>query len=358
MRLYKMELYKIYHNKMFLATCIAIVSLLLFFFWFEEVGTQYSTIDGKRLEGYQAIQQDREITKEFEGILTDEKIEKIIQKYGFPKQVKEDYPGFYDANFLTAFITEYFSDGYMYDWNNYQIPTKVISLAQSELGKSENEVMLYYTRGWKILLEMLQLGMILGNIAIIIGTSRIFAEESQLQMIPLMFTAEKGKKEDTIAKIMAVFTMTFCVYVVIIVLSIALSYMVFGLDGADCLYWSVTGTHAWLNITMKEAVLMLLGVNFLGFLYLCSITLCVSAHVQSTFYAVVGATICWGLPVLVRIFFGGFAYLIICSSPVFLTQYGCVMDVWNMLMILIPFAVVGLLFCSIKGCLAYLKKQN
>lgn len=357
MPLYKMELYKVFHNKMFLGAWLIAVGIVLLFFWYEEIGTQHSAMNGHRQVGYQAIHQDRKIVEEFEGALTDEKVEEIVEKYGFPNVVKEGYPGFYDENFLTAFVTRYASDGYIYDWDNYKIPTRIVPLAQSELIKDRKEVMLYYTRGWEVLLEMMQLGMILGNIVIIIGASRILAEESQLRMIPLLFTTEKGKKEDIIAKVLAILTMTIAVYIMTCVLSIVLTNMVFGLDGADCLYWSVMGTHSWITITVKEAVVMLLGMNFLGALFICSISFCVSAYFQSAFYAVTVTAIIWGLPVLVRILFGNLCYLFICSSPIFLSMYECVMDVWNVRIVPISIAVIGLFFCMIQGCLVYSKKR-
>ena len=360
MRLYKMELYKIYHNKAFVKAFIFSIVIWMLFFWFVGVGDEIATVNGEYYQGYEAVEKNREITEEFKGILTDQKLERIVQKYGFPKVVIKDYSGFRDANYLTNFVTEYFTDGYMRGWDEgeYRIATKLYALEETEIGKMESEIYLYYTKGWMVLLEMLQLGMVLGSIVIIVAVSRIFAEESQLSMIPLLFTTEKGKKEDTLAKMMAVFTMTFFVYAVVCTLSIALCNAVFGLDGAECSYWMVMGTGAWLTITIKEAAFMILGVNFLALFYLSAITLCVSAHVQNTFYAVIGALVCWGLPVLIRILFGGFAYVLVGSNHILLVMYECVMDMWNVLAIPIVIAVIGFLVCMIRGYLAYNRKQS
>ena len=50
---------------------------------------------------------------------------------------------------------------------------------------------------------------------------------------------------------------------------------------------------------------ILLGLAFQALLSLCAITLCVSAYQNSSFGAVIIAAVCWGLPVLIRMFFGG-----------------------------------------------------
>lgn len=42
-------------------------------FWFAEVGDELAVIGEKSYSGYEAVQVNRKITKEFEGIITDEK---------------------------------------------------------------------------------------------------------------------------------------------------------------------------------------------------------------------------------------------------------------------------------------------
>ena len=74
----------------------------------------------------------------------------------------------------------------------------VLRLRLSGLSESdiEEHISFYYTKGWKALLEMFQMGMILSSIIVIIGASGLFAEESQIKILPLLFTTQKGKKEE------------------------------------------------------------------------------------------------------------------------------------------------------------------
>ena len=189
---------------------IILIFLILLFMLFFIFYTLKETLDAEEKNNIYIESNEEEIEEVIEGS-DEDKIKKIIEKYGFPNVVKEGYPRFYDENFLTAFVTKYASDGYIYDWENYKIPTRIVPLAQSELIKDRKEVMLYYTRGWEVLLEMMQLGMILGNIVIIIGASRISLEGFAFdvyEMTDSTFTTEKGKKEDIIAKVLAILTMT------------------------------------------------------------------------------------------------------------------------------------------------------
>lgn len=99
MRLYKMELFKLFQNKIFKIGMLATTGLLFLYFWFAEVGGEISTVDGKFYSGYEAVQMNRKITEEFEGDLTDEKMNQIIEKYGLPAKLEENMPGWRDGNF-------------------------------------------------------------------------------------------------------------------------------------------------------------------------------------------------------------------------------------------------------------------
>lgn len=83
MRLYKMELYKLCHKKSFVAGLLFILLIGCFFFY-EDVKVQRCVVNGVEYTGFQAIRANRQITEEFQGVLTDDTVEQIIEKYGFP----------------------------------------------------------------------------------------------------------------------------------------------------------------------------------------------------------------------------------------------------------------------------------
>ena len=137
MRLYKMELFKLFQNKIFKIGMLAATGLLFLYFWFAEVGGEIATVDGKFYSGYEAVQMNRKITQEFEGDLTDVKVNQIIEKYGLPTKIEENMPGWRDGNFLNDFVTRYFTNG---AWENGVLPTERYSLRETELGKAYDEI--------------------------------------------------------------------------------------------------------------------------------------------------------------------------------------------------------------------------
>lgn len=360
MRLYRMELYKLFHNKIFKIGMLAMAGLLILYFGLVEVGGEIATIDGKSYSGYKAIQINRDITEEFKGALTDEKIDQIVNKYGLPSKLEENMPGWRDGNFLNDFVTRYFTDG---AWENDVIPTERYSLAETELGKTYAEIgkipYLAYTTGWKVFIEMLQFGLILGSIMIISVISTIFAEESQTKMLPLIFSTKEGRRKDITAKVLASFTFTCFIFLCIILSNLILCWRVYGLEGADNISAMVLSDCRMQPILFFKYLIVLVSLNFQAVLSLNAITMCVSAYYESSFGAVIVASVCWGMPVLIRVFFGGFLAVIVNAMPVFLIMTEIVNDIYYNYMSVIIWGINLLLVigCLVKGMMTYEKRQ-
>lgn len=330
MQLYKMELYKIFHRKIFWTGILAILGLMFVYLWFAEVGDERCVIDGRSYSGYEAVQMNKKITEEYAGTVTDEKINQIVDKYGLPSELNENMPGWKNGNYLNDFVTRFFTNG---SWENGVKPTERYRLKDTDLWKAykeynenidsksekndkkqmKNEILsmwklkptLEYTTGWKVFGELLQFGLILGSIMIICVISGIFAEESQTKMLPLIFTTVEGKRKDTSAKVLASFTITVLLYAGITGSAWGLCKIVYDLKGGYNLTGVVISGSMWKTVDKVPffsylSVLLILGM--LAFLSLNAITLCISAYQDSMFGAVVVTAICWAIPLLVRIF--------------------------------------------------------
>lgn len=330
MQLYKMELYKIFHRKIFWIGILAILGLMFVYFWFAEVGDERCVIDGRSYSGYEAVQMNKKITEEYAGTVTDEKINQIVDKYGLPSELNENMPGWKNGNYLNDFVTRFFTNG---SWENGVKPTERYRLKDTDLWKAykeynenidsksekndkkqmKNEILsmwklkptLEYTTGWKVFGELLQFGLILGSIMIICVISGIFAEESQTKMLSLIFTTVEGKRKDTSAKVLASFTITVLLYAGITGSAWGLCKIVYDLKGGYNLTGVVISGSMWKTVDKVPffsylSVLLILGM--LAFLSLNAITLCISAYQDSMFGAVVATAICWAIPLLVRIF--------------------------------------------------------
>lgn len=385
MQLYKMELYKIFHRKIFWIGILAILGLMFVYFWFAEVGDERCVIDGRSHSGYEAVQMNKKITEEYAGTVTDEKINQIVDKYGLPSELNESMPGWKDGNYLNDFVTRFFTNG---SWENGVKPTVRYRLKDTDLWKAYKEYnenidsksekndkkqmkteilsmwkfkpTLEYTTGWKVFGELLQFGLILGSIMIICVISGIFAEESQTKMLPLIFTTVEGKRKDTSAKVLASFTITVLLYAGITGSAWGLCKIVYDLKGGYNLTGVVISGSMWKTVDKVPfisylSVLLILGM--LAFLSLNAITLCISAYQDSMFGAVVATAICWAIPLLVRIFFGGFVWILVDSMPMFLIMQVNLNDIYSIWYVIAVIAVGVLAVSLTKGILHCKVKQ-
>lgn len=385
MQLYKMELYKIFHRKIFWIGILAILGLMFVYFWFAEVGDERCVIDGRSHSGYEAVQMNKKITEEYAGTVTDEKINQIVDKYGLPSELNENMPGWKDGNYLNDFVTRFFTNG---SWENGVKPTVRYRLKDTDLWKAYKEYnenidsksekndkkqmkteilsmwkfkpTLEYTTGWKVFGELLQFGLILGSIMIICVISGIFAEESQTKMLPLIFTTVEGKRKDTSAKVLASFTITVLLYAGITGSAWGLCKIVYDLKGGYNLTGVVISGSMWKTVDKVPfisylSVLLILGM--LAFLSLNAITLCISAYQDSMFGAVVATAICWAIPLLVRIFFGGLVWILVDSMPMFLIMQVNLNDIYSIWHVIAVIAVGVLAVSLTKGILHYKVKQ-
>ncbi len=358
MRLYKTELFKLFYRKFFMVCLLCVLGILLFDFYFINAGDERSTVNGKLYTGYKAVQEDRKITKEFRGVLTDDKAEQIIEKYGFPSKVEEYYGDFRDQNYLNGFITEYLGNGYFRDWDDYKVSTSLYTISQTDLGRAAeaggNEIILDYTKGWTVFFDILQLGMILGSVLVLVGVSPVFSEEYQNNMSALLFTSEEGKSKDIIAKIAACFTMTTIIYIAIVVCVSVCIGAVYGFEGKDCIIGTVLANS--LNPespeTMKTVLYfasLTLVLDYLALISLCAITVCVSAHSKTLFHAVSVSCMIWLAPLLIRLMGSGAGYLLITGTPLFMIMTVVLLDIYRILIIPVMIAMCTLILCTISS---------
>lgn len=247
MRLYRMELYKLLYKKIFRFGLLAVLGILLAYFLLVSVGEERTMIDGEVYTGFAAVREDRRITEKFRGVLTDEKGRQIIEQYGFPSKVEENYGGFRDENYLNGFVTEQLGNGYYFSWDDYQISTALQPLAESGLGAAARaagrEVLLDYAEGWGVFLDLLQLGMILGSALIVTVVSPVFSEEHQTKMSTLLLASRNGREGAAFAKEAAAFTAAALIYAATAAAAFSMTGLVYGFRGGSCMSGMVLTPH-------------------------------------------------------------------------------------------------------------------
>lgn len=373
MRLYKMELYKLCHRKIFMVGIGFVVGILLIFFQLR-LADERSYVDGTTYLGYRAVQVDREITEEFQGVITDEKAEKIIEKYGFPQKVEDGYWYYQDANFLNTWIEKYLSNGYYLRWSDYEIATDIYPIADTELGEvielTGKDIVLEYSDGWLNFTEVLEIGLVLGSILILFGISVVFAGEGQTKMLPLLFTTKEGSQKDIYAKIAAAFTVGVGVWLGIVVLDLLLCGSVYGFSGLECLvgvskgYSNINAYRAVTMLSIASFIIIVLVRSLIGILLLCAMTICVSAYFKSSFHAIVVAAICFALPILIWILMPGIysflrrvIILLVYASPLYMVMYNSLFDCYEAWCVLAGISVLAFMLFTVRAYRKYKGQQ-
>lgn len=304
MRLYRMELYKLCHKKSFLAGLLFVL-LTGFFFFCQDLQYEGCVIDGISYTGTDAVRKNRQAAEEFKGVLTDDKVSRILEKYGFPREPLDEYNRL-EGNFLNTFLMEYASDGYNNGQDDYRLATRAIPLAETELGQyyaaAGMEYRLEYYAGWDSFQNTLGILMLGASMLILYSVSGVFAEEEQSGMKPLLFTTKEGLAADPLAKIAAAFTVSVAVWSVSAAFGLLLHGLVYGTDGLGCISALIVHWGFRSNPLMMQPIgaylAQVLLISLLGILELCAVTVCVSAHCRGCFHAIVASAICYTLPFL------------------------------------------------------------
>lgn len=375
MKLYRMELYKLCHRKIVIAGTFFLIVILLLFYSMR-VSEESAYVDGVLYEGREAVRINRQITEEFKGVLTDEKVNAIIEKYGFPQEVVREYGGFRDSNYLNAFVTDYLADGFMRGWEEgeYQISTRTYPIAETELGAAKEltgqEIVLEYANGWSTFTDMLNGGAILASVLILLTVSVLFAGEKQAKMVPLLFTTKDGRKKDIYAKIAAAFTATVCIWFLVVVLDLVLCGYLYGLDGLESLV-GVTKIIGYLTARSWSASIWTVGHflsvvllrSFVGVLMLCAATICISAGCNSSFHAVSIAAIFWGMPILLWFLLpSGFVFqlvrFLIYASPLYHVMCSSIFDISVVWPVLVWISIICSAVCVVRAYLKYRRQRG
>ena len=66
---------------------------------------------------------------------------------------------------------------------------------------------------------------------------------------------------------------------------------------------------------------------------------------------------CWGLPALIRIFFGGIIWIIVDSMPIFLIINVIINDIYEIWYIVLGISICFAVGCLVKGLVFYKSKQ-
>lgn len=152
--------------------------------------------------------------------------------------------------------------------------------------------------GWNALTTgfPLAVAIILGSV-IVISLSPVFSQEYSQHTDAIILTTRHGKKQLIVAKLLSAFLFTTALYLIFTVLNFSLVAMVYGLDGSN----SHIQLESWYsqspyNMTFLDFYLVILGVTFIGLIFMTVLTLFISSKVRSPFIGVILSALLLYLP--------------------------------------------------------------
>lgn len=243
---------------------------------------------GGYLEGREAVAYDKEIAVRYEGVLTEEKVEEILETYA---------PDAIDARFWMVNNTyDTMSCFYMGNDGSYN-GGSVRGAFPDYL--DEKPLIWGYNKGWISFLETGMYMMVFVGFLLVIALSPVFSEEYTRGTDALILTSRHGKGKCVWAKIIASYLFTLLT-VGICLLFFTVNYLHgFGLDGAGAsiqlnTHFVFHGVPYFLTCSGTAGYCLVLWVG--GSLILTAFVLLLSALCRSAFTTVIAALACYTVP--------------------------------------------------------------
>lgn len=252
MRLWKMEFYKITARPVMNLGFLLILGFLILVFY-QEVDASRTEIDGKVYQGLEAIQMDRKLAKEYEGIFTMEKAEDIVERFGFSGYVGEgtleEITYEREGNYCSQFVTDKMTDFMQEDRRPTDFST---GEAWENYGKYyiTGDVFFSYANGWKKLVDVWNMGIILLQVWLILMIAPVFSEEYSRNTTGILLSSKHGKSKDIWTKMMASLSLGGISYLVMVLLLTGMTIAVYGTDGLHAnplligdMFWAAGSRH-------------------------------------------------------------------------------------------------------------------
>lgn len=291
MRLWKMELYKILRRPVLNFGLFLIMVFQCFIFWMDVSGKQ-TEIDGNIYKGISAIQADRALTEDYEGLFTLNKAEQIVERFGFSAYKMErgqKVPGIREGNFCSQWVTDNLTD-----FND--TGTKPAALKEGEVWKErgqqylDKKIQFGYTEGWAYFHSLWSWSVLFLNVWVVLMVMPVFSEEYSRKTVNVLLATVHGKGKDIWAKMWAALVLGIAAFLVITFWLLILTVAVYGATGIDASagmfdYRALAMESE--SITVLEHLLQTFGAKLAAVCLNVCMTLLFSSKCRNTASAVV-----------------------------------------------------------------------
>ena len=287
------ELRKIFSKKL---TEIALIAILLLsvLFGFSTYQNKYAfggKSDGGT--GKTAVEIDKEIAAKYEGILTDEKVQQMMNDFAPKSDLHGMNAAYLYQNAMQSAAFARFSD-MNGNWNG---------LSVSDVFGDE-EIKIGYTDGWLSTSQNMVKIFIVLSLAIVIMIAPVFSGEYE-GVDNIILTSKYGKTKCTTAKIVSSIFATIISTALIAAFNLILAYMFYGKSGLDCsiLFAPREYVEGFIpfNISCGTLLKYQIFLAFTGTISVMGITLLLSAISKKQIVALVASAAIYLFPILLPI---------------------------------------------------------
>ncbi len=321
-KLIQFELRKIFSKHLTQAALLAVLFLSVLLN-FSTCRNMYA-FDGISREGTgrTAVEIDKSIAKKYDGILTDEKIRRMMSDFAPKSDLHGLNAAYLYQNAMQSAVFSRFSD-INGNWNGATLSDVF----------GEEELRIGYTEGWLQTSRNMVKIFIALSLVIITMTAPVFSSEYG-GMDNIILTARYGKSKCAGAKITAGILSSLFVTAAISALNLALALALYGSDGLDCsiLFASTDFIDGYIpfNITCGALLIWQVLLAFTGAVSITGITLLLSAVCKSQTAALAASAACFLFPVIMPVSETSPLFRYIALLPLYHAQFISLMSIEQM----------------------------
>ncbi len=320
--LIRFELRKILTKRTAIAaiTAILLLSLLLGISTFQNMYAH----DGKGAEGSgkTAVEIDKRLAAQYEGVLTDEKVQQMMAAFKPNRDLHGLNAKYLYSNALQSAVFHYFSDldG---NWNGLSVADVF----------GNQEIKIGYVNGWLHSSQnMIRIFLFL-SFAIILMVAPVFSGEYS-GVDQIILSSRYGKTKCASAKIIASFVSAVFVTFLVAALNLLLAFLAYGTEGLDCsiLFAPMDFSEGYIpfNITCGTVLLYQILLAFMGAIGATGMTLIFSAVCKNQLAAFAISAVVYAIPIMLPIPETSALYRFIVLLPLYCAQCTSVLSVEQM----------------------------
>ena len=290
-------------------TALILMLLLSVFMHFSSYMNQYATDGQMQGHGKEAVELDKKIAAKYEGVLTDEKVEQMLEEL-MPKSGPPGLSVIYlYQNSMQSAVAARFSDKDG-NWNGLSV--------EDVFGKEE--IKIGYVDGWLCAVQDMARIFFFFSFVVIIMLAPVFSGEYG-GVENIILAGRYGRSKCATAKVIAGVLAAFVTTMAFVVINVALVFALYGKSGLDCsiLFAPLTFTEGYIpfNITCGTLLKYRILLAFTGTLGVTGITLFFSALCKNQITALAAVSAVYILPAILPVPEMSSLFKLIVLSPMY-----------------------------------------